>query len=162
VAVVDRVVLLEQRGQKWLPLADAALGPPVVVGTGGLAVEISRSRIVDPEAWLLLHQADAAPGEVVGEGHCHSRPPFFPIVLTARRESVVAGVAAAWGAADGVHVAAVVAPEVRRQGVGGHLLAHLESDLRREGWQWQALHGHGPAGFYRARSGWAYSNATDA
>ena len=162
VAAVDRVVLLEQRGgRQWTAIADAALGPPVVVGRGGLAVEISRSRIVDPEAWNMLHLAGAEAGEDGSSGQCHPRPPLFPIVLTARRESEVAGVATAWPAENGAHVAALVAPAVRRQGVGSHLLAHLESALRREGWQFPVLYGHGPIGFYQARSGWAYSNATE-
>jgi 2'-5' RNA ligase len=181
VADFDRLVLLEQhRGRKWLPIADAALGPPIVVGTGGLPVAISRSRIVDPEAGHMLGQAglpstrdatgnrgatgnrDVTAVETGGEGLCHSVPPFYPIVLTARRESKVAGVAVAWRAGDGTHVAAVVAPGVRRQGVGGHLLAHLESALRAEEWPGQAAHAHGPPGFYRARSGWIYSKATEA
>jgi 2'-5' RNA ligase len=163
VAAVDRVVLLEQRpGRQWAAIADAILGPRVIVGMGGLALEISRSRIVDPEAWNMVHVAGADPGNGGDGGGCHPRPPFFPIVLTARRESEVVGVAAAWSAENGAHVAAVVTPAVRRQGVGGHLLAHLESAIRREGWPLSVLYGHGPAGFYRARSGWTYSNATEA
>ena len=38
-------VLEERRGRVWRPLADAALGPPAVIGRGGLAVEITRGRV---------------------------------------------------------------------------------------------------------------------
>jgi 2'-5' RNA ligase len=46
---VDRVVLLEEGpGRIWSPLADAALGPPARIGTGGLMVELVAGRIIDP------------------------------------------------------------------------------------------------------------------
>jgi hypothetical protein len=50
VADIDRIVLLEEGPMRvWLPRADVALGPAVVVGTGGLAVELTPGRIADPE-----------------------------------------------------------------------------------------------------------------
>jgi 2'-5' RNA ligase len=163
VAKVDRVVLLEQHGgQHWTAIADAAFGSPVVVGTGGLAVEISRGRVVDPEAWSVVHETVPAPEESAGGDRCHPLPSFFPIVLTARRESEVAGVAVAWRAEEGAHVAVVVASAVRRQGIGAQLLGHLESAICEEEWRFPVLYSHGPLGFYRARSGWSYSNATEA
>jgi 2'-5' RNA ligase len=159
-ATLDRVVLLEeQRGQAWSPLADAALSPATVVGRGGLALEITRGRILDPEVRHMLHEADAAAVEWCGEGPRPPGPYLFPIVLTARREGLPSGVAAAWKADDGGHALVFVAPPVRRQGVGGTLLAHLESAVAAADWACPTLHAHGPAGFYRARS--SYSNATE-
>jgi 2'-5' RNA ligase len=161
VASFDRVVLLEeQRGRTWSSLADAALGPPAVVGRGGLSVEITRGRLFDPEVQQMLDEACAPSGEPLEGDLTPTRPDFFPIVLSARRESELVGVAIAWRADDGGHAAVFVRPEVRRQGIGGTLLAHLESAVVTAGWACPILHAHGPAGFYRARS--SYSNATEA
>ena len=160
-ATLDRVVLLEERrGQVWSSLADAALSPATVVGRGGLALDITRGRILDPEVRHMLHEAGAASAEWCGEGSRPPGPHFPPIVLSARREGLPAGVATAWRADDGGHVAVFVDLAVRRQGVGGTLLAHLESAVVAAGWACPALHAHGPAGFYGARS--SYSNATEA
>ncbi len=168
VADVDRVVLLEERpGRVWLPLADAVLGPPAVVGTGGLAVEISRSQLIDPEAGRLLPGAGGPPacgggGPPACGGGGAATTPFAaaPIVLTARREGEVAGVAVAWLAADGGHAGVMVAPPLRLQGIGGHLLVHLEATARAEGWDYPSVRAHGPIGFFEARSGWFYVNST--
>jgi 2'-5' RNA ligase/GNAT superfamily N-acetyltransferase len=46
----DRVVVMEERDRQWRPLSDACLGPPVVVGRGGLELEITAGRIVGPDA----------------------------------------------------------------------------------------------------------------
>ncbi len=156
VAEVTHLVLLEEtRGQGWAPLADAALGPAAVVGTGGLAVELTGSRLVDPEGWRMLHEAGVGPGECWERQPTVSGRPPVPLILTARREGDVVGVAAAWRADDGGHVAVVVAPGLRRQGIGGTLLSHLEASVRRSGWGCPHLHAHGPAAFYQARSGWS-------
>ena len=45
----DRVVVLEERQHRWHPLADACLGPPVVVGRGGLELEITEGRLLGPD-----------------------------------------------------------------------------------------------------------------
>lgn len=121
VARIDRVVLLEERaGRIWVPLADAALGPRVVVGTGGLAVEITRGRVFDPEVHRML--ADLPPAEPPEAGEGESEPSggdLFPVVLTARREGEVVGLATS----DGVFVA----PAARGQGIGRHLAAHYSN-----------------------------------
>jgi GNAT superfamily N-acetyltransferase len=154
VTPIDRVVLLEEGpGRVWSPLADAALGSAAVVGRGGLALEITRSRIVDPEAHAMLTRESVAE---VGPGPDSAGGPLRgPLVLTARRETQVTGVAAAWIRADGTHVWVHVAREYRREGIGSHLLAHLEMAVRRAGWDSPALHAEGPAGFYRLRSSWS-------
>lgn len=161
VATVEQIVVLqEERGRLWRPVADTALGPAAVVGRGGLALEITRGRMFDPEVQQMVDEAGAeAPAG--GEEKVPPRgPSFFPIVLSARREDQVVGAAAAWRADDGGHAAVLVAPGVRRQGIGGIMLAHLESAVGAAGWDCPVLHAHGPAPFYQARSG--YSNATEA
>jgi 2'-5' RNA ligase len=161
VASIERVVLLEEkRGRLWSSLADAALGPPIVVGRGGLSLEITQGRIFDPEVQQMLRDAGATWAEPCEGGSPPPRPGFSPILLTARREAHVVGVALAWQGDDGGHAAVMVAPPVRRQGIGGILLAHLESAVSAAAWACPLLHAHGPAGFYRARS--SYSKATDA
>jgi 2'-5' RNA ligase/GNAT superfamily N-acetyltransferase len=114
---IDRVHLLrEGRGRVWRPLADAPFAPPRVIGRGGLPVEITESRLVDPLAQLLL-PGTAAP--------LPDRPGAW--ALTARREGCVVGVAHGATVGDRVEVEAlVVAPPHRRQGIGGHLRAALE------------------------------------
>jgi 2'-5' RNA ligase/GNAT superfamily N-acetyltransferase len=161
VAAIDRLVLLEETsGRVWVPLADAALGPEVVVGRGGLSLNVTRGRMLDPEGWQMIDEAGARPADLSEEAACQPGRDFFPIVLTVRREGQVVGVAFAWRADDGGHAAVIVAPAARRQGIGSTALAHLESAVVSAGWAGPVLHAHGPAGFYRARS--AYSKATEA
>ena len=52
---------------------------------------------------------------------------LFPIVSEAAAKAQVVGAAMAWRADDGGHAAVFVAPAVRRQGIGGILLRHLEA-----------------------------------
>ena len=156
----DRVVLLEERGGRtWVPVADACLEPPVVVGTGGIAVTITRGRTLDAEARAALPSAeavlldedlplDAAARPAIGY------PPVKPIVLTARTEQGVAGFAAAWVDGKGAHAGVFVAEACRRQGVGSHLLAHLESAARAAGFEFPSLQAEGPPAFYESRSAW--------
>jgi 2'-5' RNA ligase len=153
VTSVEHIVLLQEMdGRIWRPIADAALGPPAVVGRGGLALEITRGRIFDPE----VRQMIAAAG-CDEEFAAEARSSFSPIVLAGRREGERVGAALAWRADDGGHVAVVVAPGVRGQGIGGTLLAHVEAAVGDAQWNCPVLHAHGPPGFYRARSGWAIS-----
>ena len=86
VATIEHLVLLEeQRGRLWSPIADAALGPPAVIGRGGLAVEITRSRLFDPEVIQMIQGPESAGlpeagGQRVAAGSvflpdCAVRPP---------------------------------------------------------------------------------------
>jgi 2'-5' RNA ligase len=153
---VDRLVMLQEGpGQVWQPLADAGLGHPIIVGTGGLPLEISRSRMLDPEARQVLEEAGFGAGPEL-EAEAQPGPPvFYPIVMSGRRQGRLEGVAAAWAEPEGGHVAVYVRPGSRRQGIGAHLLAHTESAARQAGWPYESLTGGGPEGFYRARSSWA-------
>ncbi|MGH9056155.1 MAG: GNAT family N-acetyltransferase [Acidimicrobiales bacterium] len=158
VVTIDRVVVLEEwPGRAWSTLADACLGRPLVVGTGGLALELTRGRVLDPEALPIVEEA--CPGTEPGWEGGAPVPRRFPIVITARREGEVVGTAAAWKADDGCHVAVLVARHARRQGIGGHLLAGVEAAVRASGWQAPVLQAEGPPAFFHARSGWASAGA---
>jgi len=132
-------------GRRWVPLADACLGPAAVIGRGGLALELARSTMLDPEAAALA-------GAVIADVTASSRP---PVVITGRREQSVVGVAVAWLTDDGGRIAVLVAADHRGQGIGGHLLAAAEAAVAQQGWACSRLSAVGPAGFYRARSRWS-------
>lgn len=118
VARVDRVVLLEERpGRVWRPLADACLGPPARIGTGGLVLELTRGRLVDPR----LGSPD--PGGPL------LRP---PLVVTAHREGEPVGWARALVDHAGTRTEVFVVEQHRRQGIGGHLRAHLDWAVSQE------------------------------
>ncbi len=153
---VEYVTLLqEDRGRLWRPIADVALGAPTVVGRGGLPLEITRSRLLDPESHELLRAVWPAAGDAGDAAETGWAPSFPPIVLSARREGQVVGVGLAWRSEAGGRVAVLVLPSARGQGIGATLLAHLEAAVRQAGWECPVLHAHGPAGFYRVRSSWA-------
>jgi 2'-5' RNA ligase len=157
VAEVDRVVVLEELDHRWVPLADALLGGRSVVATGGLALELTAGRLLGPEGWALV-AADA------GGAHPCPRRARRTVVVSARREGQLVGVAQAWVDDAGGHVGVFVRPGARRQGVGGHLLAAAESAVVEQGWECPLLAAEGPAGFYRRRSAYsraAYSKATE-
>jgi 2'-5' RNA ligase/GNAT superfamily N-acetyltransferase len=156
VAPFDRLVVLQEtRGRIWLPIADAALGAPAVVGTGGLALEITTSRMLDPEVMRMIEQEGIPPGPSQEQALRREDWPSLPIILSARREGDVVGAAAAWRTDDGGHVAVIVASDVRRQGIGATLLAHLEAAVVAAGWECPVLEADGPPGFYQARSAWS-------
>ena len=109
----ERVHLLrESPGRVWQPIADAALRPPMVIGRGGLPLELSVTARLDPEAAELVEQGDAAE---------------HPFAVTARREEQVVGVATGF-LRDGVtHLGRILVDVAeRRQGIGSHLLAAVE------------------------------------
>jgi 2'-5' RNA ligase/GNAT superfamily N-acetyltransferase len=171
---VEAVHLLQEAGhgtgRRWEPLADAALGPPAVIGRGGLALELTRSRMLDPEARALVGMepadgAGAGAGAGAGGGRVAPDAARPPIVITGRREGEVVGVAAVWLTDDGAGIGVLVAGRHRRQGIGGHLLAAAEATVADEGWRCRQLAAVGPPAFYRARSRWSvvgcYSKAID-
>ena len=114
---VDRLHLLEERrlgdGRRiWRPIADVALGPPAVVGRGGLPLDLAVGERPDPESRAVL-ATDCS---------------RHPLTVTARRDDAVVGVATgvvagALGWVDRL----VVADGHRRQGIGHHLLARFEA-----------------------------------
>ena len=170
VAVIDRVVVLEERrgpaGRRWEPFADAALHPGALVGRGGLDLRLVHGRVVDPAAAALIADAgypvpavgasaDApdAVGAVSGSG-----PPVAtgaPIVVTGLVGGILVGVAVAWRGDGGGRIAVVVAPEQRGSGMGRQLLVHAEAAVRAAGWDCPVLAAPGPTGFYEACSRWS-------
>lgn len=153
----DRVHLMRQEADRvWRPYADAALGPPAVVGRGSpLALEVTESAEAPPDARAL---ADAEwrhhDEQRFGPGARWEKVPF---ALTARREGAVAGVATGWtGGGVGYLGELVVATALRGQGVGSHLLAAFEDLAARRGCGRLALRtdaGSDAQAFYEAR-GW--------
>lgn len=98
----------------WRTVADAAFGRRVVIGQGGLGLEITTSTVVDPETqvWLAgLHlKTDFDAATVGNQPH---------LVITARRENQVAGVAImAKQDTVGWLEFILVDPSKRRQGIG--------------------------------------------
>lgn len=158
-APFDRIVLLEEgRGRKWVPVVDACLEPPTVVGTGGIALTLTRGRIVGPDVRAAMADAglDHQLAQKITADDVAPGPLFFPpIVLTASTSEGLAGAACAWADTSGAHAGVFVAVDWRRRGVGSHLLAHLESAARRAGWEFPVVSSEGPAGFYEARGVWA-------
>lgn len=115
---VDRVVLLEEApGRVWVPLADAALGPPARIGTGGLVLELTRGRLVDP-------RLDAPPEPPAPRASAAALQE--PVVFTAHREGAPVGWARATFHHDGTRIEVHVLEAHRRQGIGSHLKAHLD------------------------------------
>jgi 2'-5' RNA ligase len=117
---VDRVHLLrEEPGRIWRPVADAPLAPAVIVGRGGLPLELTTSDHPDPEAAHLL----SSPG-----------PSSGPVAVAARRDGELVGAAHGWSVGPLTRLAELVVVEgARRQGVGAHLLAAFEREARDRG-----------------------------
>jgi hypothetical protein len=117
--IFGHLTLLQERqpGRVWAPIADARLGPPAVIGRGGLPVELWWSATADPEVGALLE-----PEFVVPEGG-------RPFVLTARREGSVLGAARGWRRDGVAHVAEVVLTDAAGlEDVARHLTAAIEAD----------------------------------
>jgi len=100
----------EPTGPRWRPLADARFGDPIVVGRGGLPLELWVSSHVDPEAAALLQSED----QPLPDDAARS------LVVTARRRDELVGVL--WGDGDEVR-SVVVAVDHRREGIARHLHA---------------------------------------
>jgi 2'-5' RNA ligase len=163
----ERVVLLEERhgdaGRRWVPLADALLGPRVIVGRGGLPLELTTGRVLDPEARALLDglPADHRPrhwpevdgaavwsgpassgaggeqgGGEVGQRSVRGEHAPFPLFVVGRQEGAVVGVGAAWQEAGRSYLAVAAASG---QDVDRHILARIESHLAEAGWDGELL-----------------------
>ena len=106
-------LLREGPGRMWTPIADALFVAPLVIGRGGLPVELTVTEAVDPEA------ARLGPTR---------------LVVTARAEGAVAGYAEGWCHARSAHLASlVVADDVDHLGVGDHLVAAFRSEAAARG-----------------------------
>jgi 2'-5' RNA ligase len=139
----DRVVLLEEQhgeaGRRWVPLADALLGPRTIVGRGGLPLELTTGHVVDPEAEALLDGLDHHEiADNVRQAWLGKRGPGaydpFPLLVVARREGSVVGIGAAWYQGGRGYLRVAVDAAQRGQGIGRHTRAELESRLAASGW----------------------------
>lgn len=113
-------LLMEQRdesGVRWLPIADHRLGGPVVVGRGGLPLDLWSSDRPDPEAVMLL----------AGTHQRWPEPDESGLTVTARRRDELIGVLA--GTRDGEVEALAVVAAHRGQGVARHLRARYEYEV---------------------------------
>jgi len=110
---LERVHLLKEHNEEgvrvWRPIAEATFGEPAVVGRGGLELELE----IGEHVWTDTGR---------------------PLAVTARRDRVVVGTATGWtdgGAARLIDVH--VAPQVRREGIGTHLVAAFASAAAERG-----------------------------
>jgi 2'-5' RNA ligase len=100
-------------GRTWSPVADTRLGPPAVIGRGGLPVELWWSTMADPEVATIL----GSPPPAVPDG-------AEPFVVTARREQAVLGAARGWTRGDEVVIDQLVVTEAAgHEDVERHLRA---------------------------------------
>jgi 2'-5' RNA ligase len=146
----DRLVLLEEKDRRWGAVADACFGPPAVVGRGGLELELTEGSMLGPDALALLAGAPA----LHDVGSC--------IVIGARREGRLIGIAQAWAAkavGSPVQACVFVAEEERGRGFGRALLAALEASVHRRGWSPGPARAIGPAGFFAHCGSWARAEA---
>lgn len=106
-------LLREGPGRVWAPIADAAFAPEVVIGRGGLPVELTVTEVVDPDA------ARLGPAR---------------LVVTARADGAVAGYIEGWCGGAAAHVSTfVVAPDHLHLGVSRHLLGAFRSEAAERG-----------------------------
>ncbi len=115
----DRVHLLrEGPGRVWEPIAEAPLRPPAVIGRGGLPLELTVTDHLDVEA----------------AAFAGDRPRTFAV--TARRAGGVVGTAGGHVSGDIAFLTHLsVDAAQRRQGIGSHLLAAVESLAAERGCQ---------------------------
>jgi 2'-5' RNA ligase len=124
----ERVHVLEERRdvdgrRRWVPVADVPLRPTVVVGRGGVELELTTSTLLDPEA--MDFEAREWPDDLPPIDVAPPLPACWcPLVVTARRRGRVVGVVRGRSSSDRVEVASLlVAAAERRQGISHHLLA---------------------------------------
>lgn len=124
---IDRVYLLQEArlddgALVWEPIADAAFRAPAVVARGGLELELTVSELVPADVTAALPVV--AGGDPMPTEHW----PAVGVVVTARRDEAVVGVATGWVLGGVGHLDTVAVTDAhRREGAGSHLLAHFES-----------------------------------
>jgi 2'-5' RNA ligase len=119
----ERLHLLQEGpGRVWAPVADAPFEAPAVVGRGGLPLELVVSQGLDPEGRAFLIECDQQAVDTPN------------LAVTARRDGRLVGVAEGWARGGAARLSTlVVASDVRREGVGSHLLAAFESGAAERG-----------------------------
>lgn len=125
----DRVHLLQEQRhgdahRQWVPIADATFAPKVVVGRGGVELDLSVCRLLDPEA--VAFETGTWPEDEPRVPPSDAPPGCEPIVVTARRRGPVVGVARGWadpGADRSELCSVLVAADQRGQGIARQLEA---------------------------------------
>jgi 2'-5' RNA ligase/N-acetylglutamate synthase-like GNAT family acetyltransferase len=121
----ERVTVLEQdASHRWQPLADTALGRPVVAGRGSLDLELSVVELPDPvvAAW-----ADEQWASYSRQRYGEAVRPIKPYALVARADGRLVGFADGEIRGPVLRIGRlIVSPEWRNLGVGSHLLRTLE------------------------------------
>jgi 2'-5' RNA ligase/GNAT superfamily N-acetyltransferase len=138
----------------WEPIADAGFRAPAVVGRGGLPLQLDVSERPDPEATGFLERAWAE--HALAERGA-ADPPDVPVVVTARRDGRVVGVAAGQvRGAESYLADLIVAGDVRGEGVGAHLLAAFHAEVAARGATFVGLRtvAGGPAEQFYRRKGY--------
>jgi len=172
VTVTRLLVLVQQPDRRWVPLGDAPLGRPVVVGRGGLPFELAVGAVLDDGAVTLLAAARWAddpqvggPGLPAGPGGWPGLPAgpggwpgaAAPLVVTARRGRRVVGVAVAALDGEELWLAAVVTdPAERGAGIGARLVRELEYRAAEAGGRraWAVVAAAGPGWRWLEGRGW--------
>jgi 2'-5' RNA ligase/N-acetylglutamate synthase-like GNAT family acetyltransferase len=152
---VERLFLLrEGEDRVWRPLADAPFGPPIVVGRGGLPVELAVTEILEPAGLRFLAEAGEGGGQTESAAADGRGDRSFAVV--ARREGAVVAVASGTAGQNATLDRLVVAADVRRQGLGAHVLAAVEQRAALLGSRrlTAAIEAGGPAQTFFTQRGW--------
>jgi len=124
--VFERLTLIEfsEPDRRWITASDAQLGTPVVVGRGGLEIELSVSARLDPASADWVNRAwEQYSLEQYGDGV----RPDEPYVITARLGAEIAGIAEGEVKGGTCRLARlVVAPQWRSSGIGAQLVRATE------------------------------------
>ncbi len=140
---IDRLHLLQHQEQppyRWLAVADVPLGPAVVVGRGGLPVELTASEQIDPEALDSLAEVLARVGSAPIDVPDGARA----LVVAARMEGAVVGIAHGWTAGPVAELAAVTLAPVSDESAGPALDLGVGDHLRAAWWSAAADRGASP------------------
>jgi 2'-5' RNA ligase len=128
--VFDRIHLLREirthdHHRRWEPVADYPFRPRAVIGRGGLALELTISRLADPEAAAFERTEWADP-------LTHDVPQLAePLVVVGRRDGRVVGVARGWRGAGITECTSVIVGTAHRgQGMARHLQLALGAEAR--------------------------------
>lgn len=113
----DVWVMREGEDRVWRPFMDARFEPTITVGTGGIAVAITASTLLDPD--------------VVERLDLEESPSSLALIARINGEAVGGLLAKAGRQFELLSLR--VLPEFRRQGVGSHLLRHAYFLARQEG-----------------------------
>ncbi|MDQ3681352.1 MAG: GNAT family N-acetyltransferase [Actinomycetota bacterium] len=145
----DAVHLLrEGPGRVWAPIAEARLRAPAVIGRGALPLELTVTSHLDPESAAFYRR----------QGHAEDS-----FAVTARRDGQVVGIATGVIRGQSARLdRLVVEVPRRRQGIGSHLLAAVESLAAERGCRAIAADGglDGAAVAFLASRGWAQDAAS--